>query len=219
MFGGFGVPITPQSLAQVTAKGTPIAGDGSEVIFHQMFDTQQYVSATTTKLSFFSKASDDTTITNLEQPSQLPDPQTLQIYNITCDILPVTPVTLQTAVGPLTTAGVLTDMANLLMSAGARPTWTLTISNKTYGPYSLTALHGTGGPDGVGYGSSLGTSSGSIQYARNTTTDGWNYWGNIILTQRASFSVKLNWATAVTLGTDLPYIRISMFGIMNRAVK
>lgn len=219
MFSGFGVPITPATLAQVNAAGTPSAGDGSEVIFHQFFDTQPYVSATTTKLSFFTQNQNDNTLSNLETPSALPAPQSFQIYDVTLDILEGVPVTLMTAVGVLTTVGVLTDMATLLLGSPNRPVWSLFISNKEYGPYSLTTLHGTGGPEGIGYGSSIATSSGSIQYARNAIQGGWNYWGNIIIKERANFKFVLAWAAAATLGSTDTRFRVSMFGILNRAVQ
>jgi len=215
---GFGIPFTPETLAQVTRKGTPKAGDGSEVIWYQLYDTLSYVSATTVALNFYQNPSSDDTLSNLAQGGQLPASQSLQIHQCCLDILSILPVTLDTAAGPLTTAGVLNDLSLLLFGSLTRPIWTLFISNKAYGPYSLTVLHGTGGPTGWGYGSSIATSSGSIQFAKNDPGAGWNYWGNLIITQQANFNLAVKWAAAATLTAD-KRLRMSLFGVLNRRVQ
>ena len=215
---GFGVPIDAQTLASVNRKGTPKAGDGSEVIWYQLYDTQSYVSGTTVALNFFAAPSTDDTLSNLSQGGQLPARQSLQIHQCCLDILSVLPVTLDTAAGPLTTAGVLNDLALILFGANQRPIWTLIVSNKTYGPYSLTVLHGTGGPMGFGYGSSIATNSGSIQYAKNDPEPGWNYWGSLIIAQQSNFNLTMKWSTAATLTAD-KRLRTSLMGILNRPVQ
>lgn len=214
---GFGARFQARSNAQVNAAATPPSGNAAEAIWHQLYDTQTFTSAATTTLTFFRLSQADTTLSNMPQGGVLPVPQTLQIYDITLDIMSALPVTLDTAVGPLTTAGVLNDLALLIFGSAQRGTWTLGISDKNYGPYSLTVLHGTGGPAGWGYGSSIATSSGSIQYARNEPAPGWNYYGNIIIPSQVNFSVVFNWAATATL-TANKLLRTSLFGVLNRRV-
>ena len=214
---GFGQRFQARSNAQVNAAATPPSGNAAEAIWHQLYDTQTFTSAATVTLTFFRAAVADQTLSNMPQGGVLPVPQTLQIYDITLDILSVLPVTLDTAVGPLTTAGVLNDLSLVIFGSGQRPTWTLGISDKNYGPYSLTVLHGTGGPAGWGYGSSIATSSGSIQYARNEPAPGWNYYGNIIIPSQVNFSLVMNWAATATL-TANKLLRTSFFGVLNRRV-
>lgn len=215
---GFGAPFRPQSNAAVTAGATPPSGNSAEAIWHQLYDTQLYTSAATLTQQFFLSPGVDPTLSNMTQAGTLPSPQTMQIYDITCDILPVTPVSLTTAVGPMTAVGQLNDFGLLIFGDGQRPTWTLSISQKAYGPYSLTVLHGTGGPTGWFAGSSISTSSGILQFAKNDPGPGWNYYGRISILQQMQFSVTLNWAAVATLAGGNPHIRISMFGVLNRRV-
>ena len=156
---------------QLRARSTPPSGASPEAIWHQFYDTQTYTDATTTRLTFFQTTNVDPTLTNMKAGGQLPDPQWLSIYNITLDFLNSGP----TAASTIAIVGQLNDQ-NLLMMVG-RPTWTLSISDKAYGPYSLTALHGTGGPTGQVGGGSGAANDMTIQYGTNALNPGWNYNG------------------------------------------
>lgn len=205
---GFGAKFRAQSRQAIAARATPQSGLSQEAIWDCRYDTQLYISAATTRMVFFSQVQADKTLSNMEASGQFPAPQSFQIYNVACDILPATAgVSTSTTV-----AGNLNDMALLLLVG--RPTWTLTISSKQYGPYPLTALHGTGGPSGFGF-SSDGTNV--LQYARNEPSGGWNYQGAIIIPEQVAFSIEVNFAAAQTL-TGNPHIRLSMFGVLNRRV-
>jgi len=209
--GGFGAPFRALPKAAVEAAATPSSGHAQESIWHQLYDTQTYVSAATTRLVFFNAANADRTLTNMEQAGALPRPQSLQLHNICCDLLSLTPVS--TAAGGI--AGVLNDMALLLLASASRPTFTLSISQKSYGPYSLTLLHGTGGPAGFGWGTF--TAEESIQYSRNDPGPGWNYFGRVIIPEQVNFNLEMNWAAAQTLTGDTR-VRCSLFGVLNRRV-
>jgi len=203
----FGTRFKTASRAQLRRMSTPPSGASPEAIWHQFYDTQNYLTGATTNLVFFAAPNADRTLTNLETGGQLSDPQWLSIYDITCDFL--TQNTSQAA-GVL---GELNDLS-LLLKVG-RPTWTLTISDKNYGPYSLTTLHGTGGPVGA---IDAGTLAVGIQYANNTLSPGWNYKGSLIIPPKTSFRISVAWsaAQATTLAT-VP-IRLSLFGILSRRV-
>jgi hypothetical protein len=207
---GFGAPFRAQTNAQVTAGATPPSGNTQEAIWHQLYDTQLYTSGTTTSLNAFISTSTDPTLSNMTQGGTLPSPQTLQIYDITLDVLSILPVTLATT----TVVGVLNDLSLLIFGSNQRPTWLLNISGKNYGPYSLTVLHGTGGPQGFGW-SSNGTNL--LQFARNEQGPGWNYYGRISILQQQNFSVSLAWSTAATM-TENKQMRLSFFGVLNRRV-
>lgn len=191
------------------AMATPPSGHSAESIWHQLYDTQTYTDNTTTRLVFFQTLVGDRTLTNMEQAGSLPKPQSLQIHNITMDVMSAIPVTTSA-----TNTGVLDDLALLIFGSAQRPTWTLNISNKQYGPYSLTVLHGTGGPSGFGF---SGDGTEIVQYAKNEPSPGWNYFGRVILPEQVSFNVELNWAAAAQLTAD-KLIRISLFGVLNRRV-
>lgn len=209
--GTFGSKFTPMPNSVVQQRSTPQSGMSAEVIWHQLYDTQTYTDNATTRSVFFQVANADKTLSNMEASGQLPSPQMFQIHNVALDILSTIPVT--TAAGGI--AGVLNDLALLIFGAAQRPTWTLHISQKAYGPYSLTTLHGTGGPTGFGWGTF--TAEESIQFAKNDPVGGWNYFGQLTIRQQESFDVELNWAAAADTTEDKRF-RVSLFGVLNRRV-
>lgn len=206
---GFGARFRAKPNAVVAAAATPPSGNSPEAIWHCAYDTQTYTDNATVSLNFFSAVQADKTLSNMESAGQFPAPQYFQIHQICCDLLPAAGVS--TAAGGA--VGNLDDFALLLFNG--RPTWTLTISNKNYGPYPLTTLHGTGGPTGFGYGTF--TAEESLQYAKNDGSPGWNYNGSLIIPMQTSFSFAVNFAAAQQLTADVR-IRISMFGVLNRRV-
>lgn len=210
MSSGFGVPYIAQTRAALKQAATPPSGNSPEAIWHQVYDTQAYVSTTTTTLNFFQTTQADQTLSNMESAGVFPAPQIFKIYNITCDLLLTAGVS-ETATG----AGNINDQYLLLFASGSRPIWTLTISNKNYGPYSLSALHGTGSLNAQ-VASTVATVS--TQVGTNTPVPGWNYFGKIIIPEQNNFNIRLNWAAAQTIVSATPRIRISMFGVLSRRV-
>lgn len=205
----FGAKFLAKSRAQIEQDSTPPSGNSQEAIWAQYYDSQTFTSAATTRLTFFTTASNDRTITNLETPGVLPRPVSLQVHNVCLDIMSVIPVTTSATID-----GVLNDLALLIFGSGQRPTWTLTISSKAYGPYSLTTLHGTGGPVGFGF-----SSDGAeiIQFAKNDPAGGWNYFGRIIIPEQVPFNVVVDYAATATLSGNKIF-RLSLFGVANRRV-
>jgi hypothetical protein len=198
---------TPQTRAQIRAQLTPPSGGAQEAIWHQWYDTQTYVSATTTRLTFFQavQASD---LSNMEVAGMLSAPQSFSIYNVTADFW--------TAVGvstSATTAGNANDLF-LLMSVG-RPKWTLNISGKRYGPYDLKALHASGGPVAF-LGTAIAT-PGSMQFAKNDASEGWNYRGRVGIPEQTAFNIEVVWGAVQTLTANWS-IMLSLFGVLNRRV-
>ncbi len=200
----FGTRFKAGTRGQLRALSTPPSGASPEAIWQQYFDTQVYLLAGSARLQFFQVTNVDQTISNMPAAGQLPDPQWLSIYDITCDFN--TQPTLDTVV-----AGELNDLS-LLLKVG-RPTWTLSISDKRYGPYKLTTLHGTGGP--VGNVSAGGTNV--VQYANNALNPGWNYNGTLIIPPKTNFNIEVVWGNpqAVTQNVE---ISISLMGILSRRV-
>lgn len=205
----FGAKFQAMSQATVDAGATPPSGSAAENIWHQLYDSLTYTSGATIIQTFFANVNADKTLSNIEQGGALPRFQTLRIHNITFDVMSVIPVTTSA-----TLDGVLNDLALLIFGSAQRPTWTLTISQKAYGPYSLTTLHGTGGPQGF-----IGSSDGAeiLQYARNEVAGGWNYFGAITIPEQVSFDLTLRWAAFATLSAN-KINRVSLFGPFTRRV-
>lgn len=207
---GLGVRFNAATRARLRRMATPPSGDSPEAIWHQLFDTQTYVDNTTTRLTFFQTTNADQTITNMPSAGQLPDPQWFTLYDITCDFLTQN----TSVVGATDVTGEYNDLS-LLLKVG-RPTWTLTISDKRYGQYSLTCLHATGGPVGfLAAGNTAAT--GNQQLANNAFTPGWNYEGSITIPPKTNFQIEVNWSAAQNLTANV-LIRLSLFGILSRRV-
>jgi hypothetical protein len=197
----------PQTRAQIRASLTPPSGGAQEAIWHQWYDTQTFTSASTTRLTFFQsvQAAD---LSNMEVAGQLSAPQSFSIYNVCCDAW--------TAIGvstSATNAGNANDLF-LLMMVG-RPKWTLNISGKRYGPYSLSALHASGGPVAF-LGTAIAT-PGSMQFAKNDASEGWNYRGRVGIPEQTAFNIEVVWQAAQTLTANW-LIQLSLFGVLNRRV-
>ncbi len=187
-----------------------LSGASPEAIWWQFYDTQSYVSGTTTTLTFFQVTNTDPTITNMQAAGQFPDPQWLTIYDITLDVL-----SRPSRVAAAGATGELDDVAQLLKSG--RGIWVLTISDKRYGPYSLTLLHGTGGPVGNFFGQST-SADVSYQWANNTLGPGFNYQGSLIIPPKTNWNVELRWGAALTLAGGDTNLRVSLHGILSRRV-
>lgn len=212
---GFGVRFKAGSRAQLRARSTPISGASPEAIWWQFYDTQSYVSGTTTTLQFFLVTNIDPTLTNMQAAAQFPDPQWLTIYDITFDVL-----SRPSRVSAANATGTLDDHAQLLKSG--RGIWTLSISDKRYGPFSLTLLHATGGPVGNYFGNSVAAAAAAVdvqyQWANNTMSPGFNYKGSLIIPPKTNFNVELRWSAALTLAGGNTFLRTSLHGILSRRV-
>jgi len=208
MSTGFGAPFRAVPRAVLKAAATPPSGNSPEAIWHAVYDTQLYTSGATVRQTFFQATNADTTRSNMEASGQFPAPQIFQIYNICVDFI--------TAAGVTTTADVTGNINNLaLLQLTSRATWTLSIANKAYGPYPLSALHGTGSLNAQLAGTTA--AAGSTQYASNTPLPGWNYFGRIIIPEQNNFNIVVNYAAAQTLTANVE-IRLTMMGVLSRRV-
>ncbi len=197
-----------EPFAAQNRKAIPPSGRSPEAIWHCAYDTQTYTDNSTTSLDFFAAVNADKSLSNMESAGQFPAPQVFNLYTISAD--------LWTAVGvstSATTVGNVNDIY-LLMFTG-RPRWTFTLQNKTYGPYPLSTLHGSGGPEAW---LSQTVATVTQQAARNALHGGWNYNGSITIPAQTSFQFNVTWAAAQDITANW-LLRISLFGILSRAVK
>lgn len=202
--------ITSRTRAQLAEMSNPSTVGQSEVIPHILYDTQLYTSAVTTTQSFYQTQNNDRTLSNLLQAGALTDPQYFEIFNLGCDVLQ--DASLNAAA---TEVGVIDDIQKLLLVG--RPIFTLTISDKNYGPYPLSFLHTSGGAVGFGWGTNAAPIN--IQYANNSLPDGgWNWRGSVVIPPKVGFSVTVQWAAAQTLQAGNPQIRFWMAGALHRRI-
>lgn len=198
---------------QLNAIVNPVEARQPEAIPWILYDTQQYVSATTTTLSFFTATNSDKTLSNMEASGQLPDPQYMEVQYLTCDILAV-PQYVAAADG--TGPGTLTDIARL--TKAARTTITFQMSNKNYGPFPLRACHSLGGETGVIAGT---TAAGAAFTSGNNGvpgSGGFPFMGALVIPPKVGFSITLNFQAAQTLLGGNTYICIGIAGTLYRRV-
>lgn len=204
-----GTAIQPLDASTLNVLANPqLSGMGESIPFI-LYDTQLYTSAVTTEQQFFRAAVNDDTLSNMQAGGTLPDPYYMQLFNFGFDILN----DLTTAAGA--EVGIIDDIQKLMLVS--RSIWTLTISDKSYGPYPLSFLHTSGGASGMGWGSF--TAEESLQYGNNSVPDGgWNWYGSVIIPPRVNFGTKVKYAAAQTLNGGNPYCRFWISGILHRRV-
>jgi len=138
----FGSRFKAAGRAQLARRATPPYAGAPEAIWHQAFDTQNYTNTVGTTLDFFTAVNTDKTLSNMTAAGQFDSPKWLTMFDITADYQNQ----VSNVVSATSVAGCLNDL-DLLLKVG-RGMFILTISDKVYGPYSLTLLHGKGGAVG-----------------------------------------------------------------------
>lgn len=193
---------------------SPSMPNQPEVVPWQLYDTQAVTTAVTTPLTYFVTQNTDKTMSNMEGPGQLPDPQYFIVYYVACDILQV-PVATALAGEP---NAAWANIESILKTA--RSTFTFNMSNKRYGPFSLTMCHATGGTTGAGYGYGTAASGTSAALANNGVPGygGFPFSGALVIPPKTGFDVTVNFGAAPTLVGGPINMRLSLVGSLYRKV-
>jgi hypothetical protein len=202
--------IFPYTRAQLDAMANPSGGPKQpEAFADELWDTQNFVNASTTSLQFFQTAVSDKTLSNLTVPGQLPQPQYFLIHYVTVDIL--FPATTNAAA----VAGNLNDV-HILVNA-ARATLTLSIATKPYGPWRVRSAHSGGAP--VGFFTGGAAAPATMQYGHIGPHDGgFCVNGGLIIPPATDFNVLMNFAAVQTLNTNNLPIQVGLYGVRYRKV-
>jgi hypothetical protein len=193
---------------QLDAMANPELAGEPEALPWVLYDTQLLTSGTTTTMTFFQTVQADKTLSNMESQGQLPDPQYFRVFGIGCDIL-APPTFLANVI-----TGAINDIEVILKTQ--RGIFTLQQSNKGYGPFPLTFLHGSGGATGAIAASY--TAPQNFQQANNGIFDGgFPVAGSYVIPPKVGFSVRLDFAAAPTLSGNIQ-IRVWLFGVLYRRV-
>lgn len=214
---GFRVTGAPATLARLLSMARPGANE-AESYPDIKFDTVTYPAAGTARLTAFQNVAADPTISNMESAGSFPDPQWFQVYGIAKEYQAAGPSNIAPAAAGTNQTGILNDMD--LLEKTQRATVTLTISNKNYGPWPLSAFHPLGG--GIGFialGVDGGAGSGRAQqYGNGGPVDGgWWLNGEIAIPPKVGFSLVLNLAAAQAISVQT-LIRFSLVGRLYRRV-
>lgn len=203
--------VIPRTWQEVSRDLQPRSPEG---IPHWLYDTQTYTDNSSTELTFFAATSTDRSLTNLESGGTLPEPNTLYLHNIFIDYLSSTAPYVSTAAGGV--AGFIDDFGQLHMNGRGRVV--LTIADKRYGPWPITAFQGLGAVNGFGWGTF--TAEESLQYGHNALGVGSGrgvIGGAIIIPPKVGFSVVITWPAALNLTGDAR-LRVTLHGALYRKV-
>ena len=203
----------PLTQAALNLMANPTYANQPEVIPWGLYDSVSIATAATGPFVLFQNVNADKTLSNMEGPGQLPDPQYLIVDYLASDFMRIPDATV-TAIVP----GALADISNIQFTC--RETFQFQMSNKNYGPFPITMTAATGGPTGfaLGYGSgtAANNSVASVLSGR-PGSGGFPFCGALVIPPKIGFSVTLQLAVAATLVATF-YQRVVLVGPLYRRV-
>lgn len=213
------IKVVPRVRRQLTGLATPTDPSQPEALPWVLFSTRSYVSATTTRLTFFDSVEGDKSLSNMESAGNLPDPQFFDIQYFGFDVM-IRPTVSNVASATAVATGALDDIQQLVLQG--RGFWTLNMSNKRYGPFPLSFCHASGGATGFlgGWGTYTAQAHSVKEYANNGIFDGG--WcipsGSLIIPPKVGWDVTIEWPAALTLASGNSNVRFWLGGTLYRRV-
>lgn len=202
-------PVVAKSREELVRQSTPesIPEGQSEAIPAILFDTELYESGVTTQATFFTTARASRRLSNLNGAG-LPSPNFFEAMYFTFNA----------RIPPAVDGTPLLDVWSLLNGDPAVdqgwPTFRFVLADKQIGPYPLLALHSLGGITGF-------TTNVTESYANNSTPDGSGTFcldGAVTIPPTQTFTIEIEWPSAVTLGNGDTQIMAAMLGVLHRRV-
>lgn len=206
--------IKPLGYGALSRASQPRSALVPEAITHWLYDTATYTDNSTTELSFFTSTQTDKSLSNLEVAGTLPDPNFFAIQGAYVDFINNAAGTPYVSTAAGSNVGNINDIGLLLLNGRAR--FILTISDKRYGPWPLSLLHGTGAVDGVMSGTF--TAEESLQAGFPAPIGVPMYiGGSIVIPPKVGFSAQILYPSAVDLVNDFR-VRLVLEGVLYRRV-
>jgi|ERR1041385_5292189 hypothetical protein len=204
----------PYTRAELEAMVNPTMPNQPEAVPWALYDQQNLTTAVATPNGFFIAQNADKTLSNLEGPGQLPDPQYFIVHYASCDIQQI-PVATALANEP---NSALANVENILKTC--RTTFEFSMSNKLYGPFPLSMCHATGGATGSGFGYGTAANGTSTFVVNNGIpgSGGFPFAGALVIPPKIGFSITLRNTTAYTLVGGPIGARMTLVGTLYRRV-
>ena len=198
---------------ELDAMANPMFANQPEVVPWQLYDTQSFATAGVGPFVYFQTINADKTLSNMEGPGQLPDPQYLVVHYVACDILNAPALSDGSAVN-----AAAANIENILKTT--RATFEFNMSNKRYGPFSLTMTAATGGATGFAYAEGATAAGATVTVANNGIpgSGGYPFSGALVIPPKIGFDVTIRVGAALTLLTGPINVRISLVGALYRRV-
>lgn len=203
---GLNFKYEPNPIKEWLKSLTPVSGQ-PEIITHVLYDTQAYAAAGQTQLSFFTNlpAGGNFGITNMQTAGTLPNPQYFQIQKVFVDMF----------ANVSTNAGVAGSLNDILLGLyTSRPTLTLTISDKQYGPWPVSFFGSSGRVSG-NLSSTVATAN--LSFGQQGDNGGYPINGSLIIPPATAFNWIMKWQTAQAITVETQ-VRVSMLGNLARRV-
>lgn len=206
-----------KTIQELTAGITPMLPGQPERIPWTWFDTQSYVSGTTTRLDFFQTVNADKTLSNMVAAGQIPSPQFFDLYH--CSIAYLIPFSAVAAAAAIAVTGALNDVDRLSQGAAS-----FSVANKDYwqGPQFALPCGGGAVPFFAMAGTEAAGTKSALQYASNGNRDLRNrycFWGDITIPANQNFIWSLTWSAALTFDPNSNRnIKVWMDGYLYRRV-
>lgn len=195
--------------AQLAALVTPPNGQTPEYTPAVFYDTQSYVSGTTTQLNFFSTVGATRNASNMDTAGSFPQPQYFEVHKMFVNLL--APPTYDVVASNV---GAMNDVSSLIYGGNAIAQ--LTVANKGYPEIPLSYCGRSGGPNGVA--AATLAAGGKLQLGTQDQIGGFPYNGSIIIPPLTKFGVTINWTAAQTLSGNIN-VQVGLLGVLYRAVR
>lgn len=209
-------PVIARTRDQLDVMANPSSYGQPEALPWVLYDSQTYVSAATTALTFFQSPNADPSLSNMQSGGQLVDPIYFQLFAIYLDVLG-RPQELTAA--PPTAVGLLDDIAQLMVTG--RGIWQFSLQDKIMGPFPVSFLHGSGYAKGIASQSESSAAAPSAnRFEAGMAGDPFTTFyfnGSVIIKPKVGWNIKLSWPAALALTGDV-ILRLSLAGVWFRAV-
>jgi hypothetical protein len=202
---------------ELMASVTPLFATQGEVVPWIWFDSNSYVSGTTTQLDFFQTVQTDKTRGNMQAAGQIPAPMFFDIYHLSYYLaLPPSALAIAATLTPST--GALNDAHALVIG-----TVSFQIAQKSYFESKIFMCPSGGGlnPFTAVYGTLAAPAAQAIQFAQNGFPDPRarnNFWGGLTIPHNQNFLVRSNWTAALSLANGNTDIIVYADGYLYRRV-
>lgn len=190
------------------------ANQGLEVIPHILYDTQTYTTAVTTVLPFFNSTPANESISNVNPPAILPNPNSFLIKNIGV-FFPVELTTTDQGAADAAIPSPFNDIVELVNVGICK----LTIGDKPYGPWPIYRLPIGTFPKLTGLGAAGAEAANLLTMYGNTDGPLYPLLPPLLIAPMQRFRLTLEWpAGAVTLLASRS-IKVVLDGQLSRAIQ
>ncbi|MCI0618944.1 hypothetical protein L0244_38720 [bacterium] len=187
---------------------------GLEIIPHILYDTQTFVDATTQILAFFNAVPANESISNVNPPAQLPNPNSFLIKNIGI-FFPTDLETIDQGAAAAVLPSRFSDIILLVNTGICR----LTIGDKPYGPWPMYRLPIGTYPKLTGLAAAGAEAANLVSAYGNTDGPLYPLLPPLLIAPMQRFRLTLEWPAGAPNTTANRDIKVILDGQLSRAIQ